>query len=158
MFSRDNPPFSYFKELREKLEAAGLATDGLKAVLVERLQAHVDGAARPALPRSWVVFSFSSLPPKLESDILHAKPSARTTHTAAPTLQLPLPPAPRSFNTPVSVAAGRRREAQARWRSSRRAGRGTGTAPTPAHRSIAKPVPRLAHAQQHVFYLEASLN
>ena len=36
--------------------------------------------ARPALPRSWVVFK---LPPRLESYILHVKPSART-HTAAP--------------------------------------------------------------------------
>ena len=36
--------------------------------------------ARPALLRSWVVFK---LPPRLESYILHVKPSART-HTAAP--------------------------------------------------------------------------
>ena len=36
--------------------------------------------ARPALLRSWVVFK---LPPKLELDILHVKPPART-HTAAP--------------------------------------------------------------------------
>ena len=33
------------KVLKEKLEAAGLATDGLKAVLVARLQAHVDSGA-----------------------------------------------------------------------------------------------------------------
>ena len=35
---------------------------------------------RPALLRSWVVFK---LPPELEPDILHVKPSART-YTAAP--------------------------------------------------------------------------
>ena len=63
---------------------------------------------RPALLRSW-----AHCQARLASAILHVKPSARA-HTAAPhcgshcaSLR---PPAPRIFNTPVSVAAGQARQ------------------------------------------------
>ena len=60
-------------------------------------------AARPALPRSWVVFS--SLPPIFERHFLRVQTISADSNCGAP-LRLPLPPAARIFNTPVSVAAG----------------------------------------------------
>ena len=77
------------------------ASDGGGAVFASVAAVDSIALARPVLG-SWVVLKG---PPRLESDILRVKTASAGSHWRAP-LRLPLPPAPRSFNTPVSVAAG----------------------------------------------------
>ena len=64
----------------QQIDKMGREFEQHSAELASQAEALQRTLARPALPRSWVVFK---LPPKLEPDIRHVKPSARF-HTAAP--------------------------------------------------------------------------